>query len=112
MAAARMAAARRPEFAGERNTARFRALPREKLSRCTDSKLDYGVPSAARSSAAGNLDFSVVLPNPFESDLDVPVAHKTRKLVSPLYQEHAVFGEHDVESKGFQLQWRVNTIQV
>src|SRR5438309_2840713 len=112
MAAARMAAARWPEFARELNTARFRALPREKLSRCTDSNLDYGVPSAARSLAAGNLNFSVVFPNPFESDLDVPVAHKTRKLLSPLYQENAVFGEQVVESKGFQLPWRVNTIQV
>jgi len=51
------------------------------------------LPSAAQSSAAGDLDFSIVLPNPFESDLDVPVARETRKLLSPLYQENAVFSE-------------------
>jgi hypothetical protein len=70
------------------------------------------LPGAAQSSAAGDLDFSIVLPNPFESDLDVPVARETRKLLSPLYQENAVFSEQVIESESFQLPGRVDAIQV
>src|SRR5579862_6226138 len=63
-------------------------------------------------SATGYLDFPVILPNPFECDLDVPIAREARKLLSPLYQENAVLGDQVIQPQRLQLPRRVNPIQI
>ena len=68
--------------------------------------------SAQGCSAAGNFYGSVVVPNPFQPDLDIVVTDKAPKLFSPLYEENAVFRDQVVETQGFQLAGRINPIQI
>ncbi len=61
-------------------------------------------------SAPDHLDFPIVLPHPFERDFDVAVAFEARKLLSPLYQENAVFRDQVIQPEGFQLSWSIHSI--
>src|SRR5580658_1649381 len=68
-------------------------------------------------STGGHLDSAVIFCRSFfrdllQGDLHVLVAFEARELLSPLYQQDAVWGEQVVEAEGFQVALGIDPVKV